>query len=93
MDVFGGNHWAWIQEPFLAWRGGFGGLMVVHGHTPPPKHRAMSGYPDPHVVQHDRLCLDGGSAATGIVAGSADRGWAVSPVHGAAGRWCAALSA
>jgi len=28
----------------------------------------MSGYPDPHVVQHDRLCLDGGSAATGIVA-------------------------
>ena len=66
--VFGGNHWAWIQEPFLAWRGGFGGLMVVHGHTPPAKHRAMSGYPDPHVVQHDRLCLDGGSAATGIVA-------------------------
>ena len=67
-DVFGGNHWAWIQEPFLAWRGGFGGLMVVHGHTPPTKHRAMSGYPDPHVLQHDRLCLDGGSAATGIVA-------------------------
>jgi serine/threonine protein phosphatase 1 len=67
-NVFGGNHWAWIQEPFLAWRGGFGGLMVVHGHTPPAKHRAMSGYPDPHVVQHDRLCLDGGSAATGIVA-------------------------
>ena len=67
-NVFGGNHWAWIQEPFLAWRGGFGGLMVVHGHTPPAKHRAMSGHPDPHVVQHDRLCLDGGSAATGIVA-------------------------
>jgi serine/threonine protein phosphatase 1 len=67
-DVFGGNHWAWIQQPFLAWRGGFGGLMVVHGHTPPEKHRVMSGYPDPHVVQHDRLCLDGGSAATGIVA-------------------------
>lgn len=34
--MFGGNHWAWIQEPFLAWRGGFGGTMVVHGHTPPP---------------------------------------------------------
>jgi serine/threonine protein phosphatase 1 len=67
-DMFGGNHWAWIQEPFLAWRDGFGGLIVVHGHTPPAKHRAMSGYPDPHVVQHDRLCLDGGSAATGIVA-------------------------
>jgi serine/threonine protein phosphatase 1 len=65
---FGGNHWAWIQEPFLSWRGGFGGTMVVHGHTPPEKHRAMSGYPDPHVFQHDRLSLDGGSFATGIVA-------------------------
>ena len=67
-NVFGGNHWAWIQEPFLAWRGGFGGLMVVHGHTPPAKHRKMSGYPDPHVVQHDRLSLDGGSNSTGVVA-------------------------
>ena len=65
---FGGNHWAWINEPFLAWRGGFNGLMVVHGHTPPAKHRQMSGYPDPHVFQHDRLSLDGGSAVTGIVA-------------------------
>jgi serine/threonine protein phosphatase 1 len=42
--------------------------MVVHGHTPPAKHRMLSGYPDQHVVQHDRLCLDGGSALTGIVA-------------------------
>jgi len=66
--VFGGNHWAWIQEPFVSRRGGFGGLMVVHGHTPPAKHRTMSGYPDPHVVQHDRLSLDGGSALNGIVA-------------------------
>jgi serine/threonine protein phosphatase 1 len=66
--MLGGNHWAWIQEPFLAWRGGFGGLMIIHGHTPPAKHREMSAYPDPHVFQHDRLCLDGGSALTGIVA-------------------------
>jgi serine/threonine protein phosphatase 1 len=65
---FGERHWAWINEPFLKWRGGFNGLMVVHGHTPPEKHRAMSGYPDPHVFQHDRLSLDGGSAVTGIVA-------------------------
>src|SRR4051812_14567488 len=65
---FGGNHWAWINESFLKWRGGFNGLTVVHGHTPPAKHRAMSGYPDPHVFQHDRLSLDGGSAVTGIVA-------------------------
>jgi len=65
---FGGNHWAWINEPFLKWRGGFGGVMVVHGHTPPDRHRQMSGYPDPHVFQHDRLSLDGGSSRTGIVA-------------------------
>jgi serine/threonine protein phosphatase 1 len=65
---FGGNHWAWIQQPFLAWHGGFGGQMVIHGHTPPEKHRAMSGYPDPHAFQHDRLSLDGGSFSTGIVA-------------------------
>jgi serine/threonine protein phosphatase 1 len=65
--TFGGNHWAWIQEPFLKWRGGFGGLLVVHGHTPPSRHRMMSGYLDPHVFQHDRLSLDGGSALTGNV--------------------------
>lgn len=65
---FGGNHWAWIQAPFLTWRGGFGGPIVVHGHTPPAKHREMTGLPDPIVLQYDRLCLDGGSAKTGIVA-------------------------
>src|ERR1043165_5562012 len=65
---FGGNHWAWINEAFLKWRGGFGGFMVVHGHPPPERHRQMSGYPDPHVFQHDRLSLDGGSSRTGIVA-------------------------
>ena len=68
--TFGGNHWAWVQAPFLAWRRGFGGAMVVHGHTPPAKHQVMSGYPDPHVFQHDRLSLDGGSTTTGIVAGA-----------------------
>ena len=69
-SAFGGNHWAWINQPFLAWRGGFGGTLVIHGHTPPEKHRQMSGEPDPHVFQFDRLCLDGGSAVTGIVAGA-----------------------
>jgi serine/threonine protein phosphatase 1 len=64
----GGTHWASIRQPFLAWRGGFQGLMVVHGHSPPDKHRRLSGYPDPHVFQHDRLSLDGGSALTGVVA-------------------------
>ena len=68
--AFGGNHWAWITQPFLSWRGGFGGALVIHGHTPPAKHRALSGEPDPHVFQYDRLCLDGGSANTGMVAGA-----------------------
>jgi serine/threonine protein phosphatase 1 len=67
---FGGNHWAWITQPFLSWRGGFGGALVIHGHTPPAKHRALSGESDPHVFQYDRLCLDGGSAITGMVAGA-----------------------
>ncbi len=81
---FGGNHWAWINEPFLKWRGGFNGLMVVHGHTPPAKHRQMSGYPDPHVFQHDRLSLDGGSAVTGIVAAAQieDGRYRLFTVHG-----------
>jgi serine/threonine protein phosphatase 1 len=83
-SAFGGNHWAWIHEPFLAWRGGFNGLMVVHGHTPPAKHRQMSGYPDPHVFQHDRLSLDGGSAVTGIVAAAQieDGRYRLFKVHG-----------
>src|SRR5688572_3346477 len=49
---------AWVQAPFLAWRRGFGGAMVVHGHTPPAEHQVMSGYPDPQRFQigvaHDR---------------------------------------
>lgn len=62
--------WAWIQQGFLDWKGGFGGTMVVHGHTPPPKHRALTGQSDPHLFQHDRLGLDGGSARTGYVTGA-----------------------
>jgi serine/threonine protein phosphatase 1 len=62
--------WAWIQQGFLDWKGGFGGTLVVHGHTPPPKHRALTGQADPHLFEHDRLCLDGGSARTGYVTGA-----------------------
>ena len=32
--------WAWITTGFLDWQGGFGGTLVVHGHTPPQKHSA-----------------------------------------------------
>jgi serine/threonine protein phosphatase 1 len=59
--------WAWITRGFLDWEGGFGGTLVVHGHTPPAKHRKYSGMADTNVFAHDRLCLDGGSALTGVV--------------------------
>ena len=59
--------WAWINHGFLDWKGGFKGTLVVHGHTPPDKHRAISGMDDPHLFEGDRLGLDGGSARTGIV--------------------------
>lgn len=62
--------WAWITRGFLDWQGGFGGTLVVHGHTPPHKHRPLSGMEDPHLFQHDRLGLDGGSAVSGLVVGA-----------------------
>jgi len=62
--------WAWITRGFLDWQGGFGGTLVVHGHTPPAKHRRFSGMEDTHQFKHDRLCLDGGSALTGVVVGA-----------------------
>jgi serine/threonine protein phosphatase 1 len=59
--------WAWITRGFLDWQEGFGGTLVVHGHTPPAKHRLFSQMEDPHLLLHDRLSLDGGSALTGVV--------------------------
>ena len=32
---------------------------MVHGHTPPDKHKAISGMDDPHLFEGDRLGLDG----------------------------------
>jgi serine/threonine protein phosphatase 1 len=65
--VFTEARWAWINHGFLDWKSGFGGTLVVHGHTPPDKHREISGMEDPHLFEGDRLGLDGGSARTGIV--------------------------
>ena len=59
--------WAWITRGFLDWKQGFGGTLVVHGHTPPDKHFPLTGMADPHLFQEDRLGLDGGSARTGTV--------------------------
>jgi serine/threonine protein phosphatase 1 len=65
--LFTEARWAWINHGFLDWKGRFAGTLVVHGHTPPDKHRAISGMADPHAFEGDRLGLDGGSARTGIV--------------------------
>ena len=65
--IFTEARWAWINHGFLDWKGGFQGTLVVHGHTPPDKHKAISGMEDPHLFEGDRLGLDGGSARTGIV--------------------------
>ena len=32
--LFTEARWAWINHGFLDWKGGFGGILVVHGHTP-----------------------------------------------------------
>lgn len=65
--IFTEARWAWINHGFLDWKQGFGGTLVVHGHTPPDKHQAISGMDDPHAFEGDRLGLDGGSTRTGIV--------------------------
>jgi serine/threonine protein phosphatase 1 len=65
-----GRHWARIEGPFLAWTAGFGGRIIVHGHTPPEKHQVWTGMADPHVLHDAKLCVDGGSAVTGIVTGA-----------------------
>jgi len=62
--------WAWVHGEFLTWHGGFGGKIVVHGHTPPHKHFELTGQADPHLLVFDRLSLDGGTTRTGIVTGA-----------------------
>lgn len=62
--------WAWVHGEFLRWQDGFGGKIVVHGHTPPHMHRELTGQDDPHVLAFDRLGLDGGTTRTGIVTGA-----------------------
>jgi len=68
--AFTDARWAWITRRFLDWQGGFGGTLVVHGHTPPAKHWPLTHMEDPHLFLHDRLGLDGGSAVTGVVVGA-----------------------
>lgn len=63
-----GAHWAWIREPFLNWRGGWGpegAWIVIHGHTPVLTKRAgLSQFETVAdlISSHRRLCLDAGPA-------------------------------
>jgi serine/threonine protein phosphatase 1 len=60
------RHWAWVRWPFLEHRpgpGGFGGVFVVHGHTPNDARRDASHEDQ---IAGFRLNLDAGSAMTGI---------------------------
>lgn len=69
-QTFTDARWAWVHGEFLRWQGGFGGKLVVHGHTPPHLHRELTGQDDPHAFAFDRLGLDGGTTRTGIVTGA-----------------------
>jgi serine/threonine protein phosphatase 1 len=68
--AFTDARWAWVRDEFLTWRGGFNGRIVVHGHTPPHKHRRLTGQDDPHCLAFGRLGLDGGTTRTGAVVGA-----------------------
>ena len=67
------DHWAWIREPFLQWNKGWGGRVIIHGHTPAVRRLgrldAFAARAD-HVRKRRRLCLDAGAAF------QAQLGWA-----------------
>lgn len=59
------NHWAWIREPFLQWDSGWGGRVIVHGHTPAVEaHCSFDEFSSAadQVGSRQRLCLDAGAA-------------------------------
>lgn len=67
---FDEDHWAWIRFPFLNHAGGWGGDLVVHGHSPEPRLIAYEGE-DPrmtHRIRYDRLDIDGGAGMSEPVA-------------------------
>ena len=60
------RHWAWVRWPFLNHRpgpAGFGGVFVVHGHTPNDARRNASHEDQ---IAGYRLNLDAGSGVTGV---------------------------
>jgi serine/threonine protein phosphatase 1 len=60
------RHWAWVRWPFLEYSPGpegFGGLFVVHGHTP---NDATPNPSHADQIARFRLNLDAGSGMTGL---------------------------
>lgn len=59
------DHWAWIREPFLDWKEGWQGRIIIHGHTPALLGTgdldAFAAHAD-HIEARRRLCLDAGAA-------------------------------
>lgn len=66
--VVGSNHWAWIREPFLHWKAGWGpkcNWAVIHGHTPAVDRLVTADDFEPYadkLLDHSRICLDAGAA-------------------------------
>jgi serine/threonine protein phosphatase 1 len=59
-------HWAWVRWPFLEaspGEAGFGGVFVVHGHTP---NDARPNASHENQIRDFRLNLDAGSGRTGL---------------------------
>ncbi len=73
-EVHEDMHWAWVRWPFLEASpgpGGFGGYLVVHGHTP------NDARPDPsheEQIRNFRINLDAGSGKTGLAKMAVFRG-------------------
>lgn len=68
------RHWAWVRWPFLDFDpgpGGYGGLFVVHGHTPNDGRRDAT---HDDQISRFRLNLDAGSGVTGLVKMAVFRG-------------------
>lgn len=67
------DHWAWIREPFLDWKKGWNGRVIIHGHTPAVRSagnlEVFAAQAD-HIAKRRRLCLDAGAAF------QAQLGWA-----------------
>jgi serine/threonine protein phosphatase 1 len=60
------RHWAWVRRPFLDHRPGpegFGGFLIVHGHTPNDA-RPKASHADQ--IAGFRLNVDAGSVLTGV---------------------------